>query len=160
MVPAQRRRTWTRDRVRRSCDIGVSDAQTFNTIKNGVVGTPMAPQRLPESDIWKIVTYIHALRGPAIDSRSWRRRARRGGCSGAKGNAVTATCYLAGATDRTRPVEHSGIRKSSSIVDALTKEQHRIYGSGGAHLRALPPWTPIYQCTSQRPMGRRSMACS
>jgi len=49
-------------------DIGVSDAQTFNIIKNGVAGTPMSPQRLPETDIWKLVTYIHALRGTAIDN--------------------------------------------------------------------------------------------
>ena len=49
-------------------DIGVSDAQTFNIIKNGVAGTPMSPQRLPEADIWKVVTYIHALRGTAIDN--------------------------------------------------------------------------------------------
>ena len=47
---------------------GVSDAQTFNVIKNGVQGTPMKPQGLPDSDIWKIVTYIHALRGTAIDN--------------------------------------------------------------------------------------------
>src|SRR5439155_20183800 len=46
-------------------DIGVSDAQTFNIIKNGVAGTPMSPQRLPEADIWKVVTYIHTLRGTA-----------------------------------------------------------------------------------------------
>src|SRR5262249_59198204 len=49
-------------------DIGVSDAQTFNIITNGVAGTPMSPQRMSESEIWKVVTYIHALRGPAIDS--------------------------------------------------------------------------------------------
>jgi mono/diheme cytochrome c family protein len=49
-------------------DIGVSDAQTFNLIKNGVAGTRMAPQRLPETDIWRVVTYIHALRGTAIDN--------------------------------------------------------------------------------------------
>src|SRR5260221_11692695 len=44
-------------------DIGVSDGQTFNIIKNGVAGTPMRPQGLPDSAIWKIVTFIHALRG-------------------------------------------------------------------------------------------------
>src|SRR5262249_59344280 len=49
-------------------DIGVSDAQTFNIITNGVAGTPMSPQRLPETDIWKVVTYIHALRATAIDN--------------------------------------------------------------------------------------------
>src|SRR3989454_6575155 len=46
-------------------DIGVSDAQTFNIIKNGVPGTPMTPQRLPDTDIWKVVTYIPAPRGTA-----------------------------------------------------------------------------------------------
>src|SRR5207247_4592564 len=34
-------------------DIGVSDAQTFNIIKNGVAGTPITAQRLPGADIWK-----------------------------------------------------------------------------------------------------------
>src|SRR3954470_23611262 len=38
-------------------DVGVSDAQTFNVIKNGVTGTPMRPQSLPDSDIWKVVSY-------------------------------------------------------------------------------------------------------
>src|SRR4029079_3281267 len=40
-------------------EIGVSDAQTFNIIKNGVPGTPMSPQSMPEPDIWKVVTYLH-----------------------------------------------------------------------------------------------------
>jgi hypothetical protein len=51
-------------------EIAVSDAQTFNIIKNGVADTPMTPQRLPESDIWRIVTYIHPLRGPAVPGLS------------------------------------------------------------------------------------------
>jgi putative heme-binding domain-containing protein len=29
--------------------------------------------------------------------------------------------------------------KSNLIVDALTKPNHRVYGDGGVHLRALPP---------------------
>ena len=48
--------------------LGVNDAQTFNTIKNGVPGTRMPPQRLTDEQIWKITTYIHALRGTAIDN--------------------------------------------------------------------------------------------
>ena len=45
----------------------------------------------------------------------------------------------------------AGIRKSSSIVDALTKQQHRVYGSGGAHLRTLPTmdsYLPVYVTTA------------
>src|SRR5258705_5847764 len=73
-------------------DIGVSDAQTFNIIKNGVAGTPMTPQRLPDSEIWKIVTYIHALRGTAIDSPPPRDIAR--GEAGFLGQRPCGTCPI------------------------------------------------------------------
>ena len=45
----------------------------------------------------------------------------------------------------------AGTRKSSSIADALTKQQHRVYGSGGAHLRALPTmdsYLPVFVTTA------------
>src|SRR5262245_16059178 len=36
-------------------DIGRSDTQTFNVIKNGAPGTTMKPLALLDADIWKIV---------------------------------------------------------------------------------------------------------
>ncbi len=120
-------------------DIGVSDAQTFNIIKNGVTGTLMAPQRLPDSDIWKIVTYIHALRGTAIDNPLPGDIAHGEAVFWGKGQC--GNCHmLSGRGGLTAPdlSNIAGVRKASSIVDALTKEQHRVYGSGGAHLRTLP----------------------
>ena len=33
----------------------------------------------------------------------------------------------------------AGESKSNLIIDALTKPNHRVYGDGGVHLRALPP---------------------
>jgi cytochrome c oxidase cbb3-type subunit 3 len=133
-------------------DIGVSDAQTFNIIKNGVAGTPMTPQRLPESDIWKIVTYIHALRGTAIDSPLPGDVAHGEAVFWGKGQC--GNCHmLSGRGGLTAPdlSNIAGVRKSSSIVDALTKEQHRIFGSGGAHLRALPAmdsYLPVHITTA------------
>ena len=133
-------------------DIGVSDAQTFNIIKNGVAGTPMAPQRLPDSDIWKIVTYIHALRGTAIDNPLPGDVAHGEAVFWGKGQC--GNCHmLSGRGGVTAPdlSNIAGIRKSSSIVDALTKEQHRVYGSGGAHLRALPAmesYLPVHITTA------------
>jgi mono/diheme cytochrome c family protein len=133
-------------------DIGVSDAQTFNVIKNGVAGTPMTPQRLPESDIWNIVTYIHALRGPAIDSPLPGDVAHGEAVFWGKGQC--GTCHmLSGRGGLTAPdlSNIAGVRKSSSIVDALTKQQHRVYGSGGAHLRTLPvmdSYLPVYVTTA------------
>jgi cytochrome c oxidase cbb3-type subunit 3 len=133
-------------------DIGVSDAQTFNIIKNGVVGTPMAPQRLPDSDIWKIVTYIHALRGTAIDNPLPGDVAHGEAVFWGKGQC--GSCHmLSGRGGLTAPdlSNIAGTRKSSSIVDALTKAQHRVYGSGGAHLRELPAaesYLPVYVTTA------------
>jgi cytochrome c oxidase cbb3-type subunit 3 len=133
-------------------DIGVSDAQTFNIIKNGVAGTPMAPQRLPDADIWKIVTYIHALRGTAIDNPLPGDVAHGEAVFWGKGQC--GSCHmLSGRGGLTAPdlSNIAGTRKSSSIVDALTKAQHRVYGSGGAHLRELPAaesYLPVYVTTA------------
>jgi len=133
-------------------DIGVSDAQTFNIIKNGVAGTPMSPQRMPESDIWKVVTYSHALRGAAIDN------ARPGDVAHGEqvfwGKGQCGTCHMmTGKGGLTAPdlSNIAGTRKARSISDALTKQQHRVYGSGGAHLQALPAmdsYLPVYVTTA------------
>jgi mono/diheme cytochrome c family protein len=126
--------------------IGVNDVQTFNTIKNGVPGTPMSPQRLTDEEIWKIATYIHALRGTAIDNPLpgdvfWG-KGQCGGCHmlGGKGGLT--------APDLTNI---AAVRKSSTITAALTKEQHHEYGSGGAHLPSLPPddrYLPVHVTTA------------
>jgi cytochrome c oxidase cbb3-type subunit III len=133
-------------------DIGRSDAQTFSVIKNGVPGTPMAPQRLPDSDIWKIVTYIHALRGTAIDNPLPGDVAHGEAVFWGKGKC--GDCHmLSGRGGLTGPdlANIAGVRKASSIVDALTKEQHRVYGSGGAHLQSLPAmdsYLPVHVTTA------------
>ena len=133
-------------------DIGASDAQTFNIIKNGVPGTPMTPQRLPDTDIWKVVTYIHALRGTAIDNPLPGDVAHGEAVFWGKGQC--GTCHiLSGKGGLTAPdlSNIAGVRKASSIVDALTKQQHRVYGSGGAHLRTLPvmdSYLPVYVTTT------------
>ena len=133
-------------------DIGVSDAQTFNIIKNGVAGTPMTAQRLPDADIWKIVTYIHALRGTAIENPLPGDVAHGEAVFWGKGQC--GNCHMvSGRGGLTAPdlSNIAGTRKSSSIVDALTKQQHRVYGSGGAHLRTLPAmdsYLPVYVTTA------------
>jgi cytochrome c oxidase cbb3-type subunit III len=133
-------------------DVGVSDAQTFNVIKNGVQGTPMRPQGLPDSDIWKIVAYIHSLRGTAIDNPLPGDIAHGEAVFFGKGQC--SSCHMLGGKGGLTAPDLSNIagrRKSSSIVDALTKEQHRVYGSGGAHLSSLPTmdsYLPVHITTA------------
>ncbi|MEP6713926.1 MAG: c-type cytochrome [Terriglobia bacterium] len=45
----------------------VSEAAIFETLKAGIPGTVMPASGLPDNDIWKIVTFIRAIRATASD---------------------------------------------------------------------------------------------
>jgi mono/diheme cytochrome c family protein len=132
--------------------LDASDRQVFNTIKNGVPGTPMGAQNLPDDEIWKITTYIHALRGTAIDNPLPGDAAH--GEQIFRGKGQCGNCHmLRGKGGITAPDLNNiaGRRKASTIVDALTKAQHHEYGSGGAHLKSLPPmdsYLPVHVTTA------------
>jgi mono/diheme cytochrome c family protein len=133
-------------------DFGATDGQVFNTLKNGIPGTPMAPQKLSDEEIWKITTYIRALRGTALDNPLPGDVAHGEQIFWGKGQC--GTCHmLGGKGGLTAPDLNNiaGARKSSTIIDALTKEQHREYGSGGAHLKTLPTmdsYLPVHVTTA------------
>jgi putative heme-binding domain-containing protein len=131
-----------------------SDAQLFNTIKNGIRGTAMPAWggKLMDDQIWKIAAYIHVLRGTAIDNPLPGDVARgeqiflgKGECSG---------CHMVNGKGGLSGPDLSNIasmRKVNSIQDALTKQEHRIFGPGGAHLTTLPPldtYPPVQIVTS------------
>jgi cytochrome c oxidase cbb3-type subunit 3 len=46
----------------------LSENAIFDTIKEGIPGTAMPALGLPDDDIWRIVTFIRAMRGSASDS--------------------------------------------------------------------------------------------
>jgi len=133
-------------------DFSAGDAQVFNTIKNGIPGTPMGPQKLSEDEIWKITTYIHALRGTAIDNPSPGDVAQGEQIFWGKGQC--GNCHMLGGKGGLTAPDLNNIaatRKASTIIDALTKEQHHEYDSGGAHLKSLPPmdsYLPVHLTTA------------
>jgi mono/diheme cytochrome c family protein len=133
-------------------DINTSDGQTFNVIKNGVPGTPMTAQRLTDEEIWKITTYIHALRGTAIDNPSPGDTVH--GEQIFWGEGQCGNCHMLGGKGGLTAPDLSniaGTRKTSTIVAALTKEHHHEYGSGGAHLPTLPmmdTYLPVHVTTA------------
>jgi len=121
-------------------DFGTTDGQVFNTIKNGIPGTPMGPQKLADDEIWKIATYIRALRGTALDNPLPGDAAHGEQIFWGKGQC--GICHMMGGKGGlTAPDLNNiaGTRKARTIIDALTKAQHHEYGSGGAHLKSLPP---------------------
>jgi mono/diheme cytochrome c family protein len=122
-------------------DFAASDARVFNIIKNGVSGTPMGPQKVSEEG----TSIDNPLPGDVGHGEQifWG-KGQCGGCHmlGGKGGLT--------APDLTNIV---GTRKASTIIDVLTKEQHDEYGSGGAHLKSLPPmdsYLPVHVTTAGR----------
>ena len=117
-----------------------TDAEIFDAITKGIPGTMMPPNKLSENDAWKVATYIRGLRGTAIDTPAKGDVARgeqvflnKGQCS---------QCHMIrGKGGPTGPdlSNIAAIRKYTSIVDALTKANHRIATDGGTHDSALLP---------------------
>jgi len=119
-----------------------TDAEIFDAIEKGIPGTMMPPNGLPENDAWKVTAYIHGLRGTAIDTPA------KGDV--AKGEAIflgkgkCADCHMINGKGGLSGPDLSnvaGVRKYTSIVDALTKAQHRVATDGGTHAEALFPMT-------------------
>ncbi|HWC64037.1 MAG TPA: c-type cytochrome [Rhizomicrobium sp.] len=131
-----------------------NDGQILTTIRSGVTGTsmPAFAGKLADDDILRIGAYLHALRGTAIDNPS------PGNAQAGEqiffGKGQCSTCHmLKGRGGMSAPdlSNIAGQRKTVSIVDALTKPEHHIYGDGGSHLLSLPAmdtWLPVHVTTS------------
>jgi putative heme-binding domain-containing protein len=127
-----------------------SDAQILATVQNGVPGTPMPAfkGKIADGDILKLVAYLHALRGTAIDNPALGDAAHGEAIFWGKGQC--GTCHmLNGRGGLTAPdlSNIAGVRRTAAITDALTKPQHHVYGDGGSHIEALAPmdtWLPVH----------------
>ncbi len=120
----------------------VNDAQVFDAIKNGIPLTQMPPfsRQFSDDQIWQIVAYVHGLRGTAIDAPAQGNVAN--GEQIFLGKGQCGTCHMIkgkGGLMGPELTNIAGMRKISSIVDALTKPTHRIPGDGGTHDSVLLP---------------------
>lgn len=126
-----------------------SDAQIFDAIQHGISGTPMPAHQGKFSDdqIWKITAYVKGLRGTAIDAPSPGDVAAGETVFWGKGNC--GSCHMVngrGSIVGPDLSQLASVRKTNSIIDALTREQHRVYGPGGAQphlLTPLPVWRTV-----------------
>jgi cytochrome c oxidase cbb3-type subunit III len=119
-----------------------NDAPTLDIIRRGIPGTAMPAWggRLADDDVLKLVAYIHALRGTAIDNplpgdpvRGRQIFWGKGGC----GN-----CHMISGRGSVLGPDLTNIAtmsKATAISDALTKADHRIFSDGGTHLPLIPP---------------------
>jgi putative heme-binding domain-containing protein len=116
-------------------------SEIFGAIKNGIptTGMPPAPD-MTDEQIWKIAAYIQALRGTAIDApvpgnaalgeEVFWGKAECGRCHMVRGKGGVLGPELTAIAD---------LRKTASIVDALTNANYRVHHDGGAIPRKLEP---------------------
>jgi putative heme-binding domain-containing protein len=119
-----------------------SDAQVFDAIKNGIASTVMPAHggKLTDDQIWKITAYVKGLRGTAIDAPSPGDAVAGEVIFWGKGDC--GSCHMVNGRGSVIGPDLSrlaSVRKTNSIIDALTKAQHRVYGPGGAQPHALTP---------------------
>lgn len=118
-----------------------SIAQIVEIVRNGIPGSQMPAwgNRLSNDDLLKIGAYVHALRGTAIDNPLPGDPARGADMFWGKGQC--GTCHMISGRGGILGPDLTNIastRKAAAISDALTKADHRVYGDGGVHLRAIP----------------------
>jgi len=118
-----------------------SPSEIFGAIKNGIPATGMPPTPdIPDDDIWKVTAYIQALRGTAIDAPAPGNVARGEEIFWGKGEC--GKCHMIRGKGGIIGPELSNIadiRKTASIVEALTNPAYRVQGDGGAIPRKLEP---------------------
>jgi putative heme-binding domain-containing protein len=119
-----------------------SDDEIFDAIKNGISGTQMPPfsGQFNDDQIWRVTAYIHGLRGTAYDTPAAGNVANGEAIFWSK--ASCGTCHMIKAKGSILGPDLSnlaGTRKVQNIVDALTKEKHRIMADGGTHDSTLLP---------------------
>ncbi len=134
-----------------------TDAQIFAAIKTGVPNTLMPPfPNVSDDQIWKMTAYIRGLRGTAIDApyvgdialgeQVFWNKGKCGECHMVKGKGGLVGPEL---------TNLAGTRKTTSIVDALTKVHHKVYGDGGAIPKILTPLASHQPVWVTFPDGRR-----
>jgi putative heme-binding domain-containing protein len=132
-----------------------TDNEIFDTIKNGITGTQMPPYatQFTDDQIWRLTAYIRGLRGTAIDTPASGNVAGGEAVFWNKGNC--GSCHMVKAKGGILGPDLSniaGIRKVQDIVDALTKEKHRIAADGGTHDSTLLPmstYQPVRVTTNE-----------
>jgi putative heme-binding domain-containing protein len=133
-----------------------SPSEIFGAIRNGIPATGMPPTPdMPDDDVWKVTAYIQALRGTAIDAPASGNVAL--GEEIFWGKAECAKCHMIrgkGGIIGPELTNIADIRKTASIVDALTNPAYRVQGDGGAIPRKLEPPRTYRAARVTMPDGR------
>jgi putative heme-binding domain-containing protein len=116
--------------------------EIFDAIRVGIEGTQMPPfsGQFNDDQVWRLTAYIWGLRGTAIDTPAVGNVANGEAIFWSKANC--GTCHMIKAKGGILGPDLSnlaGTRKVQNIVDALTKEKHRIMADGGTHDTTLLP---------------------
>ena len=131
-----------------------TDQEIFDAIQNGISGTQMPPYagQFTDEQIWRVTAYIRGLRGTAVDTPAQGDVALGEALFWEKANCDS--CHMVKGKGSILGPDLSnlgGTRKVQNIVDALTKENHKIRADGGTHdvtILAMTTFQPVRVTTA------------
>ena len=102
---------------------GGSDAELFRTINDGVPGTAMPPNALPNQEIWRIITYLRSVQQPAVAPAGDRAH----GETLFSGAGRCSSCHMVnGSGGRLGPeLSHVGSARSRAYLAESIREPNR-----------------------------------
>lgn len=101
----------------------LSEGALYDTIKHGIAGTSMPPSTLPDSDVWKVVVFIRAMRSSASEVEVPGDIDRGKALFGGKGQCMK--CHELNGTGGTIGPDLSNIGAQATLKrleDSLTKD--------------------------------------
>ncbi|HEX7139046.1 MAG TPA: c-type cytochrome [Vicinamibacterales bacterium] len=104
---------------------GGADADLATTIKNGVLGTAMPPNNLPEDEIWQLVAYLRTLEQPPTTTAGDRQR----GETLFFGNLRCSTCHIVNGRGGALGPELSTVgsaRSRTYLVDSIRRPSAQL----------------------------------
>jgi len=116
---------------------GGSDAELFRTINDGVPGTAMPPNALPNQEIWRIITYLRSVQQPAVTPAGDRAR----GETLFSGASRCSSCHMVNGSGGRLGPELSRVgsaRSRAYLVESIREPNRRLTQNqnfGGATLK-------------------------
>jgi len=126
----------------------LSDEAIFNAIRNGVPGADMPATKLPDDQTWNLVSFIHALTGPASENQVpgnvdageqifWGAKAGCANCHSIRGKGGRMGPDLSNIGNRPLAAIHEAVVEPSKDLSLIGNESVTVMLKNGTIIKGI-----------------------